>query len=639
MAANKSIFVIDPTVLGSLDAKAGTQLICNVLRCEATEHQVPRQRIVISSKTSAKDGGIDAKVEDFPGQGSLLRKGSSYFQIKSGTSFKPWLEDHLLKELFGKRDAKPSKSRLGREVRTCLDKKSRYVLVTLGHDLLPVEHTAATEQLVAMLRACGYKAPDVEVLGQGQLIGVLDAYPSLCLELKGLGDAPFLTVSAWRQNADMQSKLNLGEEQKTFLEGVMTAWRGHEFLHLRIIGEPGIGKTRLILEAASAEDLSPATIYIPHAEDFQRSSLFNELLKPDRKYTVHLVVDECAEAERASIWNALKGKPHLKLVTIDHGPETSSDSSMQVHNCPSLPKEQIAAILSTYVGKRADVSNWAEFCEGSPRVAHAVGDNLKRNPQDILKPPATVPIWDRFVLGHKRIDGKSAEEHFLVLRHIALFQRFGFEEPVSEEARFIAQMIAAADPNITWSRFQSIVRHHQGRRVLQGRHTLFIVPKALHVHLWLGFWQHYGVGFDFQDFISRLPDGLKHWFLRLFIYAHATPVAQSVVKKILSFPSGPFANKDFLVSSVGTRFLNYLAEADPSATLGVLEKTFATWSRDELRSWTEGRQDIVWALSASCQGVGEAGLSRKLSLRQQLEGDVCRTVRHRPRVGSNRSIS
>ena len=48
-----------------------------------------------------------------------------------------------------------------------------------------------------------------------------------------------------------------------------------------------------------------------------------------------------------------------------------------------------------------------------PRVAHAVGDNLQRNPDDILKPPATVPIWDRFILGHHKRDEREAEEHLL----------------------------------------------------------------------------------------------------------------------------------------------------------------------------------------------------------------------------------
>ena len=591
-----SLFFVETSLLADLDAKGGTALLSNLLRCEAARLSLPLQQVVISSRTSAKDGGIDAKVEQVPADAALLKRGNSYFQIKTGASFKPWLKGHLLKELFGAATARPSKARLGKEVKRCLEKKGHYTLVTLGHDLLPQEHSDAVELLTQLFKKVGYKNPRVEVLGQGQVAGFLASYPSLCLDLKGLGDAPFLSLKAWAERADMKEPVKLGEPQSQFIEQLRTAWRGRDVQHLRVIGEPGIGKTRLVLEAASALDLGPCVIYVPHAEDFQKSPLFNELLKPDRTYTGHLVIDECEERERASIWSALKGKPHIKLITIDHGPDLSSDVAMQVYPCPALGKDQIIEILSTYLGKRADLSNWAEWCGGSPRVAHAVGDNLKRNPEDILKSPATVPIWERFVLGHQRMDGQEARERLTVMRHVALFQRFGFEDPVSEEAQFLSAWIREADPNITWARFQSIVQYHRDRRVFQGRHTLFIVPKALHIYLWVQFWNQHGRGFDFRQFMARLPQGLKNWFLRLFIYAHASRVAQRVVKEILDPTSGPFADRAFLKSELGTDFINYLAEADPPATLNLLEQTFGRWPLDELRAWTTGRQDIVWAL-------------------------------------------
>jgi hypothetical protein len=591
-----SLFFVEPGLLADLDASPGTALLSNLLRCEAARLSLPPQQVVISSRTSVKDGGIDAKVEQAPADSALLKKGNSYFQIKTGASFRPWLKNHLLKELFGASTAKPSKARLGKEVKRCLEKKGHYALVTLGHDLLPQEHSGAVELLTQLFKNAGYKNPRVEVLGQGQVAALIAGYPSLCLDLKGLGDSPFLSLKGWAERADMKSSVKLGASQTQFVDQLRLAWRGHDVQHLRVIGEPGIGKTRLVLEGASAPDLGPCVIYVPHAEDFQKSSLFNELLKPDRTYTAHLVIDECAERERASIWSALKGKPHIKLITIDHGPESSSDVAMQVYACPPLGKDQIIEILSTYIGQRSDLSNWAEWCEGSPRVAHAVGDNLKRNPEDILKSPATVPIWERFVLGHQRMDSQEAREHLTVMRHLALFQRFGFEDPVSEEAQFLSAWIREADPNLTWVRFQGIVQHHRDRRVLQGRHTLFIVPKALHVHLWVQFWNQHGRGFNFKEFMGRLPEGLKGWFLRLFIYAHASPVAQKVVKAILDPASGPFADQTFLRSELGTDFVNYLAEADQLATLNLLERTFGRWSLEELRAWTTGRQDIVWAL-------------------------------------------
>ena len=79
-----------------------------------------------------------------------------------------------------------------------------------------------------------------------------------------------------------------------------------------------------------------------------------------------LVIDKCAERDRASIWRTLKGKTGIKLITIDHGPEESSDSSMKVFQCPPLEKDQIVEIIASYIGKRNENSNWAEWCDGSP---------------------------------------------------------------------------------------------------------------------------------------------------------------------------------------------------------------------------------------------------------------------------------
>jgi hypothetical protein len=209
----------------------------------------------------------------------------------------------------------------------------------------------------------------------------------------------------------------------------------------------------------STDDLAPTVIYSPHAEDFQHSQLFNELLRGDLHYHATVVIDECAAKERASIWGVLKGKRHIRLVTIDHGPEYSRDDQMLVIDCPRLSEEQIMAII----------------------------------------------------------------------------------------------------------------------------------------YLWIDYWKNYGRGFDFQAFFDELPPPLQLWFLQQFIYAHASPVACKVVRNILS-SAGPFSQHTFLMSQAGTRFLNYLAEAEPSAMLAVIERTFGTWPLEELKNWQTGRQDIVWAL-------------------------------------------
>lgn len=473
--------------------------------------------------------------------------------------------------------------------------RGRYVIATFGYDITPEQQAVSKHALAEFLKACGYKKPKVDVLGQSQLLSLFAFYPSLTLELSGKGDFPFLGISAWQARDDMKPALQLAPAQSEIIETIRKALRGNEHQHVRVIGEPGIGKSRLVLEALSTDDLSAAVIYILHVEDFQNSHLFNELIRGDITYSVILVIDECIEKERVSIWNSLKGKANLRLVTIDHGPERSRDDSMLVLECPRLPEDKIKAIIANYIPPHTDASHWARWCDGIPRVAHAVGENLKRNPEDLLKSPATVPLWERFVAGYEGLDGKNAQDALAVLRHVALFTRFGFEDPVSNEAQFVATIVQSVDPSMTWARFQEIVERLRGRRILQGKRTLFIVPKALHIYLWVDYWKAYGRGFEFQLFFDKVPRQLRHWFLQFFIYGHASPVAQTVIDNILS-PVGPFSSRDFIESEAGCRFLNYLAEADPAGTLRAIERTIGSLSLDELKRWEKGRQDIVWAL-------------------------------------------
>ena len=591
-----STFAPHPSELGQLNAEQGTSLFLKLLRCAAIANGLSPKDVVLSSNTNAPDGGIDAKVDNSPTSDSLLAKGSTYYQIKTGSGFKPWQSGALKKELFGKSNATPSKKHLGHAIKTCLDRNGTYALVTMGHDLLPHQHDDAVTHLTNLFQACGYADSKVAVYGQVQIAGELEKYPSLCLDLIGLDDGGFQSIEVWKNNAQMKVALELGSEQEKLIKEIRAALHENAVQHVRVIGEPGIGKTRLVLEAVSDDHIAPSVIYVPSGEEFQKSKLFKELLKPDRYYSVTLVIDDCDDRDRNSIWSALKGRSRIKLITIDHGPDETHDSAMRTYHCPPLADEQIKHILFDYLQQNADLHNWAGWCSGSPRVAHVVGENLKSNPDHVLKSPADVPIWDCFIIGHKEMDSSEAKQHRLVLRHVALFHRFGFESPVSDEGKFMCDFIKETDPTMTWGRFQEIVRHYRDKRILQGSHTLFIVPKALHVHLWVDFWKNHGRGFEFQKFMGQVPNGMKRWFLQLFVYAHEdTDVAREVVKDILS-TTGPFSDHDFLVSETGLRFLNYLSEADPAGTLALLERTIKTWSHERLYAWQAGRQDIVGAL-------------------------------------------
>src|SRR5262245_61749178 len=165
-----AVFTIKNSALRDLNAEEATLLFRGLLWCETGRIGLSPHNVVVSLDTNVADGGIDARVAGNVNADSVLVKGITRYQVKAGHRFKPWQLSALKKELFGKSTAKPSKKILAPEIRDCLNKKDRYILVTFGYDLTPAQHSAAKKYLTQLLRACGYRASNVDALGQGQVI-------------------------------------------------------------------------------------------------------------------------------------------------------------------------------------------------------------------------------------------------------------------------------------------------------------------------------------------------------------------------------------------------------------------------------------------------------------------------------------
>lgn len=434
----------------------------------------------------------------------------------------------------------------------------------------------------------------MDVLGVGQVIGVISLHPSLCLDVMGVGSLPFQTAAAWSTASDMVQSLALGDAQNKFISDLQTELDSDDIHHVRIVGEPGIGKSRLALESVMRrEDFRASAMYVKQASDFQNSQLFGEILKPGRDYSLLLIVDECDDADRSAIWCALKNKPLIKLVSIDHGPEDAGGQGMMTLQAPELEEAQIERILVSYIGEQFRLSNWSAWCGGSARVAHAIGENLRDHPQDIPRTPGTVPVWDRFISGYAvERDGPART----VLRHAALFEKFGARDPVLEKSDHIASLVAKVDPSITKARFNEIVNNDRKRRILQGDRTLRIVPKALQVYLWRDWWESYGVGANVAEMMEAMPKSLYAWFVHPFAYAHDVESARDVVNQLLDPRTGIFANDDFLASETGAKFVGILAEADPTAASTLLRAKIMAWPLERIEALREPRQHLACAL-------------------------------------------
>jgi hypothetical protein len=581
-----------PAVI-SLSPERAIVVIRSILRAECAYAKLGPSALTISDRIMIPDGGIDAEVNTSHGQipeDCIFQPGLTGFQIKSGATFKPWKLNSIRGELLNR------KGELCSEVERLIKRKGHYSILCTGHDLTPVQRNRAKELIVSILAEKGFEEYEqkVDVLGASQIVEFSERYPGTASLLMTDPVQEAWTLEEWRHDAHMSNAFEESPEQTEIISHIRASLQG-EAKHIRILGEAGLGKTRIVLEALKEEAISPNVLYIQHGSRFGQTNLFRQLLKSGHDKPLILVIDELPESDLSDIWRHLKTRcGYLKIVSMDHGRDETRDVEIDRINMPYLPDDAIKRILAHRVGESPDLDRWVNICEGSPRVAQAVADNLRANPADLLKPPATIPIWTRFLHGYGTRDEASARQIDCVAQHLALFSRFGYEAPVEEEAAYIAELIRNIDPTIGWARFQEIVQDLRARRVLQGSRTLFFVPKALHIYLWRQFWERYRRGFDFTRTFSSMPESLHAWFMNMFKYAGEADT-DHIIGDILNL-KGIFSQREILTSEKGSRFLSILAEASPASVLRLLEATIGKWTNEELLELRTNRQQFVWTL-------------------------------------------
>ena len=485
-----TIFTVKNDDLDRLDPTAATLFFRELLWAAARRIGIEISKINVSSRINIPDGGVDATVDDaqFSTDSGIIKPGKTSYQIKSGQSFEPWQEAEIKNALFGDRTP-PNKQNLGESVRACLDVNGAYVLVCTGKDLVDTQHRSARNHIKEYLKQCGYMQPKVDVWSQNNLIAFLKIFPSLAMCINGREGMAFQSHISWAQNAEMRVQFVPGQEQEILIANIQNELRrDDDTVHVRVLGAPGIGKTKVVLEATRADDLSPLVIYCA-ASQFRDSNLMNDILRDDNEFSAVLVIDECDAESRFYIWDKLRHRgPRIKLITIynDYDPISGSGSGISPFETQRLGNEQISAIIQGYGVYKEQADRYLQFCDGSPRVAHHTGEILANYPSDSSQLLTHDYLYKSFYIDFRKEnpDNLEVEQRELVLQYISLFKRFGLERSVVADAQAIAKKVQAANPQITWSRFQKIVDYLKKRKILQGDYTLYITPIALHIKLW-----------------------------------------------------------------------------------------------------------------------------------------------------------
>lgn len=587
-------FVVTTRTLGALSGKDAEELVRRMIVAEADSAGAPRDGIRDGGKSSSPDGGVDFEVRDAPRESAagLIKQGRTLYQVKSGR-FSPTQGVHGI--LF-KKDGDVRDS-----VRECLEAGGTLTVVLTAWGGAGTKMSDLGEKFVEALRGKISRKASVQVWTPAMIADLLELHPHLALFANSAYPEGLFAHDAWSRLVDMSLPFRPGRGEDEFMRRLRGRLLDDNPLHVRVTGEPGSGKTRLVLEATRDERLRRRVVYAEGPDSIQ--PLLNQVCRGGTggRASSIVVVDDCGKTEQADIWNKLKNSSQIRLVTIHSEADVDRPSTAHMP-VPPLADAQLREIISAYTGGDGDAKAWIEYCRASPRAAHIVGANLRDNPDDMLRAPDYVAVWNRYLAGQGDQKGDDFKIRKVVLEWLSLFKTFGYGGIYGHELDRIAGL-AEKDDHVPIGEFKRVVRELHDMKILQGTSMLYITPKLLHIHMWTEWWKRHGTSAAprADQIVGRgeVLDGsqnLLQWYLDMFRYARHAPEASKVVEGMLR-PGGFLDSDDVLGSQLGADFFLTLSSVDPKSSLACIERIVGRLGSDSAGALAHAPPNVVHALS------------------------------------------
>ncbi len=596
---------LDEGVIKALDDKSAVKLLHKLIYAEAKRLSIPPDVISVPYEVDTPDGGIDAVFktgQPFAGS-ELIFEGNTYYQVKSGKI--SFTNNGVIDVLCVSKKKGVTTRSLKPKVKQIAEENGTLVLFLTGQSSPKVEDALkAAEEIIKQY--VPNTTMSIRIVQVENILALLDNYLSLRLSLLGISGFTGRTFDEWSNLGIVSNHFERDEQRIARIEGLRTRIQStaEGDNAVRVIGYPGIGKTRSVLEALRTDDLSPLVIYFEKPSPVLEMN-FLTLLGARNENEAIVVVDECDQLSHTQLISALAGaKSKVKLITIynEELGATSGVKTVDLNENERLSSESIVAIMKHYQVPDDVAKRWEPFCDGSPRVAHMIAENLKRDTGNILANPSDDMAMERILANTDQLDSETFKKRRVVISWLALFHKFGWCKEFTDERKFILHKIQQKT-GYSEQDIEEVIKELKERKVLQGDKTLYISPRLLHIRAWVWWWEQYGDSFDLNDMKRVTHNGettvmskeLYEWFTQMFEYAREVKGASKVVRRLLSL-DGPLANETELIEALSGNFFHGLAIADPENALLFIENWFSNESDDELRALRFDRMNLVRTL-------------------------------------------
>ncbi len=588
--------------LARLDPAGAVNCVRDILHAEAAIMGIIPTCIDVPSNITVSDGGIDALVEtdkmELESPHGLIFPGHTRYQIKAGEFSSQ--DSDINKLIFKPSRKKKTKNEIHERLRFCLEKKGTFVIILTAYDNpSSSEESSIENKIFEKLKPffTSLENSQIKIIKANTLAKILASFPQLSLSLKNLKHGVIHGVEYIEKCTGMMGDTYI-TPKNNIVNKMRDAIEAQEFKHIRIIGEPGIGKTRFIYEVINKTHLAPISLYCKQPQNLINDPIISYIYEHSIKEKLILIVDECNAEIRSRLHEKLQHSSTILITIFNELDSQDGNFPYYFFPIPALTKEQISQILLSYQVPAEQANNISNYCSGSPRVAHVVGSHLKLHPAEALSVQLTgiSNIWDSFIAGNEDKKTERYRQRYLILMFIALFRRFGWADPVKNEAKEIFQLIKEkAEPNLSWSTFENIIEELINRRVLQGYGTLYITPKLLHIKLWSDWFEKHSINYPIEDLFKKLKGSLHQWFCEMLLYAKESSQTVKIVQNLLGANGIFYDLNNYQKSSNGKLFF-ILAQTEPGSALNAIINSLRNKDRKDLLEFKKGRREVINAL-------------------------------------------
>lgn len=416
-------------------------------------------------------------------------------------------------------------------------------------------------------------------LGQGRLSG-----SRLIKELaryKDMGSLPF----------------QLDKSREGYLQSLIEHF-GKARSVVRVTGLSGLGKTRLVYEAANAvskEDTTDIVYYDAAQDSIQILAWLRDCILAQKYGT--LIVDNCSVLLHADLQREVQRiDSNICLITVDYSPERTVETTMI--RLDRFSDDVIEAMLSPiYVNniENFELKKIVRFAQGFPRLAVMLAeariaeDGALGNLTDDL-------IAKKLLWGNEQPNAISEK----ILQGCALFDHFGLEAEVRDQLQFISKIAIGVEEETAYECIQQFVE----RGLIDRRGRLAqLVPKPLAIRLAAQWWHRTQKERQLK-LIAELPEVLEESFCSQIARLDFLPEVKNLTEDLCGI-QGPFGDAELILSRRGSALFRALVEVNPDATATSIERVILPLTTEKLLDIQgETRRNLVWGLE-------------KLSVRQE----------------------